>query len=95
MIQRKYPFAAVVQLLLVILMLLSIIMMGQKFDFQFYKIGMILLVVTSLSQIAFGNIDPNAGFARSMRMYAIYMVITAALFGVSILLAPILVGLGR
>ena len=92
---RRYSFASVIQLLLVILMLLSIILMGQRFDLQFYKIGLILLVITSLSQIAFGNIDPAAGFGRSMKMYGIYMGITALIFAASIVLAPILVGLGR
>lgn len=88
-------FTSIMQLLLVILMLLSIILIGQRSSFAGYKVGLILLTVTTLSQIAFGNIPPSARFAKSMRMYAIFMSVTVALFALSIVLAPILVNLGR
>lgn len=83
------------QLLLVLLMLLSIVLIGQRFEFAGYKIGLILLTVTSLSQIAFGNILPSAKFGEAMKMYFIYMAITAAIFAISVAVAPLLVGLGR
>ena len=88
-------FTSVMQLLLVLLMLLSIILIGQRFEFGGYKIGLILLTITTLSQIAFGNILPSAKFGEAMKMYAIYMAITAALFALSIAVAPLLIGLGR
>ena len=88
-------FASIAQLLLVLLLLLSIILIGQQASFAGYKIGLILLVVTTISQIAFGNIPPFAHFGRSMRLYAIFVISTAALFGISILVAPLLVNLGR
>lgn len=92
---NRRTFTSVMQLLLVFLMLLSIILIGQRSSFAGYKAGLILLVVTTLSQIAFGNISPSAHFGRSMRMYAIYMAITAVLFAISIAVAPMLVNLGR
>lgn len=88
-------FTSVMQLLLVFLMLLSIILIGQRISFVGYKVGLLLLTISTLSQIAFGNISPNARFGKSMRMYAIYMAITAVLFAISIALAPVLVNLGR
>ena len=91
----RRTFTSVMQLLLVFLMLLSIVLIGQKSSFAGYKAGLILLAVTTLSQIAFGNISPSARFGKSMRMYAIYMGITALIFALSIALAPILVNLGR
>ncbi len=91
----KHSFASVMQLLLVLLMLLSIILIGQKSTFLLYKVGLILLVITTISQIAFGNIPPSANFATSMRLYGIFVGITVALFAISIALAPILIGLGR
>jgi len=57
--------------------------------------GLILLIIATFAQIAFGNIPPEAGFGRSMRLFAIFMGITAALFVISILVAPLLVWLGR
>lgn len=83
------------QLLLVLLMLLSILLIGQRFEFAGYKIGLILLTVTAFSQIAFGNIQPSANFGQAMKMYALYMGITVALFILSIAVAPLLVSLGR
>ncbi|MEM7126375.1 MAG: hypothetical protein AAF702_08625 [Chloroflexota bacterium] len=91
----KRTFTSIVQLLLVLLMLLSIILIGQRFEFGGYKAGLILLTITTLSQIAFGNIQPSANFGQAMRMYGIYMGITAVLFALSIAVAPLLVGLGR
>ena len=91
----KRTFTSVMQLLLVILMLLSILLIGQRFDFGGYKIGLILLTVTTFSQIAFGNIHPSANFGHAVKMYGIYMGIMAAIFALSIAVAPLLVGLGR
>lgn len=83
------------QLLLVLLMLLSILLIGQKSSFAGYKAGLILLVITTLSQIAFGNIPPEAHLAKALRMYAIFMGVTALIFAISIALTPALVNLGR
>ncbi len=91
----KRPFASVVQFLLVILMLASIIAIGQQFSMQIYQIGLIALVATSLSQIAFGNIPPTAGFGRSMRMYIWFMFLIVLVFVASIVAAPYLVAMGR
>ncbi len=88
-------FASITQLLLIGLLLLSIVLIGQRISFGGYKAGLILLTATTISQIAFGNIPPFARFGRSMRLYAIFVVSTALLFGVSILAAPLLVNLGR
>jgi uncharacterized membrane protein (DUF441 family) len=92
---NQRTFTSVMQLLLVFLMLLSIVLIGQKSSFAGYKVGLILLTITTLSQIAFGNIPPAARFGRSIRMYALYIGITAAIFALSIALAPVLVNLGR
>lgn len=91
----RRTFTSIMQLLLVLLMLLSIILIGQRFEFGGYKVGLILLTVTTLSQIAFGNIQPSANFGQAMRAYGIYMGITIALFALSIWVAPMLVELGR
>lgn len=92
---NRHTFTSVMQLLLVFFMLLSIILIGQRSSFLGYKAGLILLVVTTLSQIAFGNIPPSARFGKSMRMYAIFMGVTALIFAISIAVAPLLVNLGR
>ncbi|MEM7800276.1 MAG: hypothetical protein AAF633_13865 [Chloroflexota bacterium] len=92
---KKTPFAAQVQLYLVILMLGSILLISQSWTLNLYRAGLILMGITALSQIAFGNIQPSAGMARSMRQYAVYMAIIVAIFAASILITPTLVSLGR
>ena len=91
----KRPFASIVQFVLVIWMLASIVMIGQQFSMDIYQLGLISLVFTSLSQIAFGNIPATANFGRSLKMYVWFMFLIAVIFGVSILAAPYLVALGR
>lgn len=95
MMSKKSPFAARVQLLLVILMFGSIVLLSQTFTLSLYKVGLVVMGGTALSQIAFGNIDPNANFGRSMRQYLLYMTIIGVIFGLSILITPPLVSLGR
>ena len=92
---EKRPFASIVQLILAIWMLVSIVMIGQQFSMNVYQLGLISLVFTALSQIAFGNIPSTAGFGRSIGLYVWFMFLVAVIFGVSILAAPYLVALGR
>ncbi len=91
----KRPFASVVQLILIFVLLGAMVLIGQRISMQLYQIGLIVLVVATFSQIAFGNIPPDANFARSMRLYALYIGITAVIFVIAIFLAPFLVSLGR
>ena len=95
MTTKKRHFAEVVQLILVITLLVSMVLIGQQFSKDLYRFGMILLVVATVSQIAFGNIPPTAGIGRSMRMYVWFVFVTAVIFAISIVAAPYLVGLGR
>lgn len=92
---KNTPFAALIQFILVILMLVSIILLGQSLNMRFYQIGLVIMIITSLSQVAFGNIAPESNFARSSRQYLLFMSIIAVIFAISILLTPTLVALGR
>jgi len=60
MMQRtKRPFASVAQLVLVILLLVSLVMMGQQSSHVVYQVGLIVLIGATFAQIAFGNIPPD------------------------------------
>ncbi|MBW7884637.1 MAG: hypothetical protein H3C34_18765 [Caldilineaceae bacterium] len=91
----RRPFASVAQAVLVLWMLASFILIGQQVNMQLYQIGLLSLVVSTLSQIAFGNIAPSANLRRSLRIYLWIMLVVVVLFGVSIVLAPWLASLGR
>jgi hypothetical protein len=92
---ERRPFASVVRLILIFVLLASMALIGQRISMQLYQLGLLVLVVATFSQIAFGNIPPEANFARSVRLYAIYMGITVAIFVIAIVVAPLLVSLGR
>jgi hypothetical protein len=91
----KQPFAAIVQGILVILLLVSFAMITQQFNETLYRIGFLLLIASTLVQIVFGNLPPEADFKQSIRFTAVVFIIIAIVFGLGILLAPYLVNLGR
>ena len=97
MIRRffKQPFAAIVQGLLVILLLVSFAMITQQFNETLYRIGFLLLIASTLVQIVFGNLPPEADFKQSAKFTAVVFIIIAIVFGLGILIAPYLVNLGR
>ena len=97
MIQRffKQPFAAIVQGILVILLVVSFAMITQQFSETIYRIGFLLLIASTFVQIVFGNLPPEADFKQSLKFTAVVFGIIAIVFGLGIFLAPHLVNLGR
>jgi len=97
MIRRffKQPFAAIVQGILVILLVVSFAMITQQFNETLYRLGFLLLIASTLVQIVFGNLPPEADFKQSIRFTAVVFIIIAIVFGLGILIAPYLVNLGR
>ncbi len=93
--RRGTPFAARFQAILIALLFVGFVLIAQRFSKSLYQIGLPLLVLAAFLQIAFGNIPPTAGFAKSMRLLVLTWVIVAAVFGLGIVLAPYLIGLGR
>ena len=89
------PFASIVQASLIGLMLLSFFLIGQQWSTTVYHVGLVLLIGSTLVQIAFSNISPSATFIQSMKGFALAMLIVAALFTLGILLTPYLVILGQ
>ena len=89
--RRGMPFAARFQGLLIIVMFVSLALIAQQWTKTLYQIGLPLLMLAAFLQIAFGNIPPNANFKTSMKLLAITWIITAALFVISVKLAPTLI----
>jgi hypothetical protein len=89
------PFAARFQAILIAVMFVGFALIAQRWSKTLYQIGLPLLILAAFFQIAFGNISPTAGFAKSMRQLALTWVLVAAVFGLGIVLAPILIGFGR
>lgn len=91
----RKPFAARMHLALVVAMLVSFLLIAQQSSKLGYKVGLALLIASALVQVVFGNVAPEAGFARSMKQLVLGLVVVAAVFGLGIVLTPVLVNLGR
>jgi hypothetical protein len=92
---RKRPFASVMHLALVILLLVSFVLITQQRSRTLYQIGFMLLVASTFVQIVFGNVPPSANFKRSMKFLGVGLTIITAVFALGIIVTPLLVNLGR
>jgi hypothetical protein len=92
--RRPLPFAARFQAILIVVMFAAFLLILQQGNKQLYQIGLPVLVVAAFLQIAFGNIPPATGFAKSMRLLALTWAIVAVLIVVAVRITPTLIELG-
>jgi hypothetical protein len=93
--RKKRPFASVMQAVLIVLLILSLVLIGQQASFDLYHVGFLLLIVSAIIQIGFGNVPPTADFKKSMTLLGVYLLIIAGVFVLGIILAPSLIRLAR
>jgi hypothetical protein len=93
--RRPLPFAARVQAVLIVVMFAAFILILQQGNKSLYQIGLPVLVLAAFLQIAFGNIPPRTGFAKSMGLLILTWAIIAIFVALSIYLTPSLIQLGR
>lgn len=89
------PFAYKVQSVLITALVLSFVLIMQTISIAIYKVGIVLLITATLIQIVFGNIPPETDRSTTLVMFAWMMLIVIAVFGIGMLLAPLLVNMGR
>lgn len=89
------PFAYKVQSVLITALVLSFVLIMQTISIAIYQVGIVLLITATLIQIAFGNIPPETDRSTTLVMFAWMMLIVIAVFGTGMLLAPLLVNMGR
>ena len=94
-VKRRLPFAAQFQGILIAVMLIGLVLIAQRQSLTLYRIGLPLLIVAAFLQIAFGNIPPKSGFLRSLVLLIITWAIVAAVFFISVKLAPDLIEASR
>ena len=93
--RARQPFAATVQLVLIVLLLVSFVLIAQQFSKPVYALGMNALILFTLLQIAFGNIPPHFNFRQSLLGVIIAALIIGGIVVLSIYLVPSLLMLGR
>jgi len=89
---RSFPVAA--EFLLIVSMMVGFALIMQRASLLVYQIGLGVVVASTLLEIAVGNVPKDASFLRSLRFIAMFLAITAIVFGLGILLAPYLTALG-
>lgn len=93
--KSKAAFGAKMQGIVIIAMLLSFVFIIQKFSMTLHHIGLFLLIVAALSQMAFGNIPSEASFKKSKKTILAAFIIVTCVFALGIILAPVLIKIGR
>jgi hypothetical protein len=90
---RSFPVVA--ETVLILSMALGFALIAQQASMLLYQVGLGIVVVATLLQIAVGNVPKDAGLGRSLRLIALFLGIVAAVFALGILLVPYLTNLGR
>ena len=93
--KTRRAFGARMQAIVLISMIASFALIIQKMNMTLHKVGLLLLIVSALSQMAFGNMPPEATFKEGKKIMIIAYTIVACVFGLGILLAPVLIKIGR
>jgi hypothetical protein len=76
-------------------MVIGIVLILQRYSLPLFQAGLSILVVSTLLQIAVGNIPKNGSVGKSLVRIVFLLCIIAAVFTVGILLVPALSHLGR
>ncbi len=91
---RRRSFPVVAESALIAAMMLGFALILQRSSLLVYQVGLGIVVASTLLEIAVGNVPKDASFLRSLRFIAVFLAITATVFGAGILLAPYLASLG-
>jgi len=91
----KAPFATRLQTVFVLLMLLSIVLIGQQVSQTLYRAGFVLLIVSVLLNMGVSNVPPASGLARTLRLATLFVGIVVLVFAIAIAIVPVLYSLGQ
>ncbi len=80
---------------LIVCLCLGIALIAQRYSVTVYRAGLVILVGSTLLQIAVGNLRKDAGVVDSLKFIAIVLCVISAVFGAGILLVPTFSQLGR
>lgn len=93
--RRVRSFPERLETTMILALAAGILLIAQRYSLTLYKIGLSVLVVATLLQIAVGNLRKDASVGRSLAFIAMVLVIIAAVFTIGILLVPYFSQLGR
>jgi hypothetical protein len=76
-------------------MLVCFILIGQQFSFTLYSVGITAIIIITLCNMAFSNMNSDLGVKDTLIAFVRIMLIVAVIFALGILLAPVLIKMGR
>jgi hypothetical protein len=76
-------------------MVLGIGLIMQRVNVDLYRAGLVILSVSTLLQIAVGNIPKQGSVSSSLIRIALILVLIAVIFAAGVLLVPTLSRMGR
>ena len=85
---KKTPFATKFQAGLLCVLLLTFILMTQTASQPVFKVGISMLLVLGLLQVAVGNVAYSYDFPTAAKTLGKILIIVASVFAVSMFLAP-------
>jgi len=95
MYKQQRPFATVLQAVLIMLLVIDLILIAQQFSMAIYQIGLIVLGVSTITQIGLGNVSPRSNFTQSIKYLILTYIIVGGVFVLGILLVPTFLSLIR
>lgn len=81
--------------LLIVGMVLGIVLIAQRYSLDVYRWGLRLLVVSTVLEIAVGNLPTASGWRRSLFLIAVILCVFVGVFALGVWLVPLLSRLGR
>ena len=88
-------FAERLEIALIAGMLVGIALIAQRYNLTLYKLGLSVLVVSTLLQIAVGNLRKDASASASLLFIVKILLVIVTVFTLGILLVPTFSQLGR
>lgn len=80
---------------LLLLFAAGLALIAQPWSQELYRAGLLAVMVSTLLNIAVGNVPPALPLGRALLRALLLLLILAAVFGAGYLLVPTLAGLGQ
>ena len=93
--RHSKSFPERLEMVLISCLLLGIALIAQRYNLMLYKVGISVLVASTLLQIAVGNLRKDASPMASLFFILRVLLVIVAIFCVGILLVPTFSQLGR
>lgn len=81
--------------ILMALILVGIVLVAQQWSVKIFRVGLTILVLSTLLQIAVGNVPRHFSAGKSILRIVILLGVVALMFALGILAAPFFAQIGR